>query len=178
MTKKGICIIENGSIRLNDSLVFESKELSFLPFAKAAYKHLDIQYPKFHKMDALSKLAFLAAELLLQDENHEDTAILFANQSSSLDTDWQYQQSINDPNEFFPSPGLFVYTLPNICIGEISIRHKMLSESAFFVMESFDESFINAYAQQLLNTGKATAVLCGWTELLGENYKAFVYLLT
>jgi hypothetical protein len=71
-----------------------------------------------------------------------------------------------------------VYTLPNICVGEISIRHQLQTENAFFVLDSFDEDFLNRYAQQILDSGKAEKVLCGWVELYQESYQAFVYLLT
>ena len=40
----------------------------FSEFIKAAYKSLELNYPKFFKMDALSKLAFLAADVLLKDD--------------------------------------------------------------------------------------------------------------
>ncbi|REC48363.1 3-oxoacyl-ACP synthase [Chryseobacterium pennipullorum] len=172
------CIVENSRITTDGQLIFESQSDNFHEFAKEAYKGLEISYPKFHKMDSLSKLAFLAAEMLLKDEDHSRTAIVFANRSSSLDTDVKYQESINDQENFYPSPAVFVYTLPNICVGEISIRHRMQTENAFFVLDEFDEKFLNNYAEQILKSGKAEKVLCGWVELYRENYKAFVYLLT
>ncbi|MGN7866569.1 3-oxoacyl-ACP synthase [Chryseobacterium sp. 22458] len=178
MKKTNSCTIEHSKITVNGDLVFESQSETFQEFAKEAYKSLEISYPKFHKMDALSKLAFLAADTLLKDEDHSRTALVFANRSSSLDTDFKYQESINDQKNYFPSPAVFVYTLPNICVGEISIRHKMQTENAFFVLDEFDEKFLNDYSEQLLQSGKADKVLCGWVELYQENYKAFVYLLT
>ena len=54
----------------------------------------------------------------------------------------------------------------------------MQTENAFFVLEEFDELFLNSYAAQILQSGKAEKVLCGWVELYQESYKAFVYLLT
>lgn len=178
MKKTTYCTIEHSKITVNGNLIFESPGTAFPEFAKEAYKSLELSYPKFHKMDSLSKLAFLAAEMLLKDEDHSRTAVVFANRSSSLDTDHKYQESINSQENYFPSPAVFVYTLPNICVGEISIRHKMQTENAFFVLDEYDEEFLNDYAAQLLLSGKAEKVLCGWTELYQDNYKAFVYLLT
>lgn len=178
MKKTNICIIEHSKIIVDGNLIFESPGKTFQEFAKEAYKSLDLSYPKFHKMDQLSKLAFLSAETILKDEDHSRTAIVFANRSSSLDTDFKYQESINDQDNFYPSPAVFVYTLPNICVGEISIKHKMQTENAFFVLDEFDENFLNDYSEQILLSGKADKVLCGWVELYQENYKAFVYLLT
>lgn len=178
MKKTDICIIENSTIVLNNEIIFESPVENFSDFAKEAYKILELNYPKFYKMDSLSKLAFLASEIILKNEDHSRTALVFSNRSSSLDTDFKYQESINSQDNYFPSPAVFVYTLPNICVGEISIRHKMQTENAFFVFDEFDEEFLNDYAQQLIQSGKADKVLCGWAELYQESYKAFVYLLT
>lgn len=178
MKKINTCTIEHSKITVNEDVVFESQSETFQEFAKEAYKSLEISYPKFHKMDSLSKLAFLASEMILKEEDHSRTALVFANRSSSLDTDFKYQESINDQENYFPSPAVFVYTLPNICVGEISIKHKMQTENAFFVLDEFDEQFLNDYSEQILQSGKADKVLCGWVELYQENYKAFVYLLT
>ncbi|BEV04844.1 3-oxoacyl-ACP synthase [Chryseobacterium gambrini] len=178
MKKTDICTIENSKIVLNNEVSFETPAENFSDFAKEAYKSLELNYPKFHKMDHLSKLAFLASEMILKDEDHSRTALVFANRSSSLDTDFKYQESINSQENYFPSPAVFVYTLPNICVGEISIRHKMQTENAFFVLDELDEEFLNNYSAQLLESGKADKVLCGWVELYQESYKAFVYLLT
>jgi len=178
MMKTAICTIEHSKIAINGEIIFEYQAESFSEFAKEAYKSLALNYPKFHKMDHLSKLAFLAAEMILKAGDHSRTALVFANRSSSLDTDFKYQESINSQENYFPSPAVFVYTLPNICVGEISIKHKMQTENAFFILNDFDEEFLNSYAAQILQSGKAEKVLCGWVELYQESYKAFVYLLT
>ena len=175
------CIVENDSVILNGEKLFHSEGEAFPDFIKGAYRHFGMSYPKFFKMDSLSKLAFLSAELLLKDIVKEETenniAIVFANQSASLDTDVKYQESIADREDYFPSPAVFVYTLPNICIGEISIRYKLNSENAFFVFDEFNADFISNYANSLIDTQKADKVLCGWVEYYQGNYKAFLYLV-
>lgn len=176
------CVIEDNSVFLSGENSFVLENASFSEFSKAAYKNFEIEYPKFFKMDNLSKLAFLSAELLLKDvaqSNGEenDIALVFANRSSSLDTDVKYQGSIASKENYFPSPAVFVYTLPNICIGEISIKNNLKSENAFFVFEDFPAEFMLHYANNLLESEKAEKVLCGWTELYQENYRAVVYLV-
>ena len=177
----GHCIIENNSVFLNGKKSFALEGVSFSEFAKAAYKHFQMDYPKFFKMDNLSKLAFLTSEIILKDvaksEEEQDIALVFANQSSSLDTDVKYQESIADKSDYFPSPAVFVYTLPNICIGEISIRHQLKSENAFFVFDTFPAAFLQNYAEMLLENQKAEKVLCGWMEYFQEDYKAVAYLV-
>lgn len=171
------CTIEDNTVALNGKVVFKLPPVNFSDFSKEAYRHFEMAYPKFFKMDTLSKLAFLGAEMLLQNETGQDIALLFANASSSLDTDVKYQQSIGDKDNYFPSPAVFVYTLPNICLGEISIRHQLKTENSFFIFDEFNPEFMTGYARLLLDTGKAAKVLCGWTEYFNEGYKAFLYLV-
>lgn len=170
--------IENNEIVLNGTSVFKIESTNFGDFSKQAYRNFDIQYPKFFKMDALSKLAFLGAELLLSpiisNEKENNIALVLANKSSSLDTDVKYQESISDKENYFPSPAVFVYTLPNICLGEISIRHQLKSENSFFIFDAFNTEFMSNYSNILLNTNKADVVLCGWVEYFNDNYKAFL----
>lgn len=178
---KAICTIQKNEIILNGKSVFNFEPTNFSDFVKKAYQHFEINYPKFFKMDNLSKLAFLAAELLLKSEISEEQenniALVFANKSSSLDTDVKYQNSIVDSENYFPSPAVFVYTLPNICIGEISIKHQLKSENTFFIFDHFDSEFMTNYSNLLLNTNKAEKVLCGWVEYYNEEYKAFLYII-
>jgi len=178
---KSFCTIQNNQVWLNGDVVFGTESTVFSDFSKKAYQHLEINYPKFFKMDNLSKLAFLGAELLLKTENNSseenNTALVFANKSSSLDTDVKYQNSISDPENYYPSPAVFVYTLPNICLGEISIRHQLKSENSFFIFADYNPIFMENYSNILLKTGKADKVLCGWVEYYNEDYKAFLYLV-
>ncbi|RRJ94008.1 3-oxoacyl-ACP synthase [Flavobacterium macacae] len=176
------CKIEKNAIWLNGEKIFESKEIAFPEFAKEAYKNFDISYPKFFKMDSLSKITFLASEIILKEtinpEMENDIALLFANRSSSLDTDVKYQKSISDKNEYFPSPAVFVYTLANICMGEISIKNQLKSENCFFIFDAFNWDFMANYSKILIETEKAEKVLCAWTELYQEDYEVFMYLVS
>jgi hypothetical protein len=179
---QSFCTIEHNQIMLNGEILFKQEGTVFNEFSKSAYQHFEIGYPKFFKMDNLSKLAFLGAELLLkpiiETSKENNIALLFANKSSSLDTDVKFQESISDQENYFPSPAVFVYTLPNICLGEISIKHQLKSENSFFIFDAFNFAFMENYANLLLNTQKADKVLCGWVEYFNEQYKAFLYLVT
>ncbi|MHA7057007.1 3-oxoacyl-ACP synthase [Aquimarina sp. M1] len=163
-----------------EQLYADSKSDNLKDFTKGIYKFLDMKYPKFYKMDELCKLGFLASEILLKDMNEvdENTALVLSNKASSLDTDRKHQESIQDKNNFYPSPAIFVYTLPNIIMGEISIRNQMKSENAFFVTESFDTNLITKYAEVLLQTGKASNVICGWVDLDNDKYDVFLAFLS
>ncbi len=175
------CIIRDNRVFKNGEQIYVDTESENLKdFAKGIYKFMELKYPKFHKMDELCKLGFLASEVLLKDvENlREDTALVLSNKASSLDTDRKHQISIQDKNNFYPSPAVFVYTLPNIILGEISIKNKMKSENAFFVTETFDAGFITKYSKVLMHTGKASNVICGWVDLDNDKYDVFLAFLS
>ena len=176
-----VCTLSNEGLKVDGVAVMANSSDTFSEFAKRIYKHYEMSYPKFFKMDNLSKLAFLASEIVLsgfvKEGEENNIALIFANQSASLDTDVKHQESIADKENYFPSPAVFVYTLANICIGEVSIKHKLNSENAFFVFDSFQAPFMHTYTVQLLKTDKADKVLCGWVELYQDNYKAVVYLV-
>jgi len=177
---QSFCKIQNNEIILDGASIFKLEPTTFSDFSKKVYQNFGINYSKFFKMDNLSKLAFLGTELLLKNkldsEEENNIALVFANKSSSLDTDVKYQNSISDPENYFPSPAVFVYTLPNICLGEISIRHQLKSENSFFIFDAFNPVFMINYAKVLLDSKKADKVLCGWVEYYDEEYKAFLYL--
>ena len=179
---KSFCSIRNNTVSLNSLVIYEEDTAEFLEFIKAAYKAFNTKYSKFFKMDALSKLAFLAADILLKNENLDVTednniAIVLSNKASSLDTDRKYQESIQNKDNYYPSPAVFVYTLPNICIGEISIKHKLYSENSFFIFDSFNAKHLLEYTNSILSANKAEQVLCGWVEFDQDNYEAFLYLV-
>ena len=178
---KSYCHIKNQTIWKDGQLVYKNDVADFSEFAKSAYRFMEISYSKFFKMDNLSKLAFLASEVLLREEdpNEEDKniALVFSNKASSLDTDRKHQESIENKNDYFPSPAVFVYTLPNICLGEISIKHKLYSENSFFIFARFNAEHLHLYANSLLRNGKAKKVLTGWVDVDEKNYEAFLYLV-
>ncbi len=166
---------------MNGQSIFSDESEDFSTFIKIAYKFLKTDYPKFFKMDNLSKLAFLAADVLLKSENlneeENNIALIFSNKASSLDTDRKHQAAIENETEYFPSPAVFVYTLPNICLGEISIKHQLYSENSFFIFDRFNAEHLQLYANGLLQSGKAGKVLCGWVDFDKNSYEAFLYLV-
>lgn len=179
---KAFAGIKNNSVYLNGNKVFaDDQSFEFKNFIKNAYRFFDTNYSKFFKMDNLSKLAFLTADILLKREKlnpqENDIALIFSNHSSSLDSDRIHQKSIENKNEYYPSPSVFVYTLPNICLGEISIKHKLYSENSFFIFAEFNAKYLYQYAEALLKMGKAEKVLCGWVNFDENDYESFLYLI-
>jgi hypothetical protein len=176
------CHLQNGKAILNGKALPVATFEFTGNFLKAIYQYLQLDYPKFFKMDELCKLAFIATELTLKDfplqESIEgETAVILANASSTLETDRKHQESIKDEENYFPSPAVFVYTLPNITIGEITIRHKLKGENTFFITEKYDTGFMSQYVNSLLQNNKANKVLTGWINYSPEGYNGFIYLV-
>jgi hypothetical protein len=175
----GHCVIREQQVYCNGALLWrDGSAASLQEFLRNGYDRLAGQYPKFHKMDNLCKLGWLAAEVLLRaapavDHLPEQVALVLSNRSASLDTDVRYYHSVKD----IPSPALFVYTLPNIVIGEICIRHGFKGEHVFFTNDRFDAEQVVSYAQLLLDTGAATACICGWIEVMDQQYEAVLYMV-
>lgn len=178
------CTIKAGEVIVNGQVVFratasESQDLAL--FLKRIYKEKTMEYPKFFKMDLLSKLAFIGVEMLLvpshTDEPIYDTALYLSNATSSLDTDIKHSASIVDAIAYYPSPAVFVYTLANICLAEISIRHRLQGENAFFMSPTYDADMMHNYATYALQTNRATKAVCGWVDYLEGEYQLVLYLV-
>jgi len=172
------CTIENGRISVNGTELFslESKDLGI--FLKESFKSLDLSYPKFYKMDKLCQLAFLGSEYILksvhQSFNDDEVALCFFNGRSSLDSDFRHQQLINEGSKV--SPAIFVYTLPNIMLGEIAIRNKWYGENLLILKPEFDYEEWAAEADLLISCGKANYCLGGWADAYQDNYQLHLYL--
>lgn len=171
-------MINEKAVYKNGEKIFTGGRAGSGPFLQTLYEQFNWQYPKFFKMDNLSRLGFAAAELLLQGWNaeayeSEEVAVVLSNTNSSLDTDYRYTETTRD----IPSPSVFVYTLPNIVIGEICIRHRLKGENAFFLTAAFDPALLTRYVSYLLQAGIARACITGWVELLGDSFKAAFFLI-
>lgn len=150
----------------------------------AIYKSRINDYPKYYKMDSLSRLAFVATELLLQAEgadrlaDSDNLAIVFFSKSGSIKTDAAYIETFTDPQSFFPSPSLFVYTLPNITTGEVAIRNRYHGETLFIMLESRDSAAIDATNRAMLCDQAAKSLISGWIEYTDDlNFEADIYLI-
>lgn len=137
------------------------------------YKQMIGNYPKFYKMDGLCRLGFVASEILLNAEKGEtdkERAIIFFNHSSSIASDRNYKESINDKDNYFPSPSIFVYTLPNIVTGEIAIRNHFHGETSFFILPNKDERMMEEILQASCRDDQSKSFLTGWIDYEDERH--------
>lgn len=146
---------------------------------EALYRARVGDYPKFFKMDSLSKLGFLLTEALVADEPdrfqpREDRAVLVFSRAGCVANDRHYAASMAD----FPSPALFVYTLPNIVAGEICIRNKYAGESSAFVLNEYDEDLLFALVRQAFQDPVTRSAIVIWADCRSdEDWDARAFLV-
>lgn len=166
---------------VNGEVLFASDANTFGEFIQELYGFTQMNYPKFYKMDGQCKLGLLAAELLsgksafLEAYRGEEVGVVLSNAVASEPADRQYFQSIADPADYFPSPALFVYTLPSTITGEICIRHKLKGENAFFIADQFDADLLESYIQYLLKNTHTKACIGGWVNHDETRFDAFLF---
>lgn len=160
-----------------DAIVVDGKAIATEEQGKSilteAYKRFVNDYPKFYKMDILSRVAFIASELLLQAENEreahkEDRSVILFNCSSSIVSDRNFQETIALDN-YFPSPAVFVYTLPNIATGEIAIRNGYFGETSFYIISQPSQEQMDRIIAASFADGRMKSTICGWINADDEN---------
>lgn len=172
------CVISKNTVSRDGNMLFEQHG-GLNEFLTAVYQRFSLNYPKFYKMDHLSKLGWLASEILLNPGFNKsryqasDVGLVLTNSNASLDADFRYWDSVQD----FASPSLFVYTLPNIVIGEICIRNGFKGEDAFYITDGFNPVLIHQQVSYLLANDILQACICGWVDVVGQDYKAALFLV-
>ena len=127
-------------------------------------------------MDILCRLGFIAAELLMDGISaandaadaaagtlRTECAIVVGSHSGSIASDRQFQRTIA-PDSFFPSPAVFVYTLPNIVTGEIAIRHHIVAETACYLLPQRDDALMLRLARTACAERAVRHVMALWLE--------------
>ena len=169
----------NGKVFINNK-----HEHSFDPEVGTITKELQKIYAKgygkFFKMDKLSKLGFVSAEILLngfeiKEEDLNEVALIIGNSSATTPTDLRYYESMSE----IPSPAVFVYTLPNILIGEICIKNKFKGESLFFISKDFCPSELLMHVNTVASNTKIKHIVAGWINFENDKeYLSNIYLIS
>jgi len=176
--------IANDRVKVNGKDVFAYEEgEGYKKFIRTAYRHFKTSYAKFFKMDTLSKLGFMAVDILLKDTNIADKypperiGLVLTNGSSSLEVDEKHMDSIRDRENYFPSPSNFVYTLPNIMAGEAAIKHTFRGENTVMVCKGFEAGLIFDITKLSFETDSLDCCICGWVEQYKNNYESILFLV-
>lgn len=171
LKKHSIQISAAGVVRDGQHL-YDFSALSAAEIPAQLYRNLELSYPKFFKMDRISKLGFIATELLMQvvgePVNKNKVALLLTTADGCREIDEKFEASMKD----IPSPALFVYTLPNIVAGEICIRNGFKGEQMVWVAEAQDEKMTEAYLHSLFAKGNTEACITGFVNAYHEDIRA------
>lgn len=167
--------INDGLVQLNHTPALHLQVQS----PEEIYRGLGYNYPKFFKMDLLSKWAWLGAETLLKTAggfrydgyDKEKIAVVLATGNGCLSVDKKYQESIQS----IPSPALFVYTLPNIMLGEICIRHGFKGEQLCMVQESFNTTELSFWVNDLFQNRGMEHCLLGWADATEDKHEVILF---
>ena len=169
-TKNNSQLAQRASTTLNSKLSTLNEIAHYhLPAEKdltSVYRQYINDWPKFFKMDSLSKMGFVGVEMALQQYGQtidsERTCVVMANRISSTKDNREFAATIEDHNQYFPSPALFVYTVPNVVTGEIAIRHHLYGETSFYVLDKQED--LEPIIQSTAQTTNANLLIVGWLE--------------
>lgn len=149
------------------------------------YRRFVGNYPKFFKMDGLSRIGFVLSEMLIQKAGEErftprdDRAVVLFNRASSLEADRRFQATISCKDDYYPSPSVFVYTLPNIVTGEIAIRNKYFGETSFYVLDKMEATTLARNIVCAFSDEATQSVLSGWVDCEDEaHFEGFLLLVS
>lgn len=172
-------LVESSRILLNDKEVYSSDSGDFQDFIRSAFKTVCAPNMKFYKMDSLSKLGYVASEVLLDgiEYGEEDCGLILSGVYGSLDTDIRHQQIIDTETDASASPAVFVYTLPNVVEGEISIRHHIKGENTWFWSDDMTLSDVREYAELSMSAQDMKYCIVGHIDFLNGRYFAKFELL-
>ncbi len=166
-------VVINNEMVMRDGVLLKGKH--DLP-AEEFYREFKWNYPKFFKMDKPCKWAFAGSELLLSgiDVSKPDkVGVVLFTSHGCIDVDKRYLDTIA-----MPSPALFVYTLPNIMLGEICIRHGFKGEQLCMVSEEYDADELFFSVDQLFKNKAPDACLCGWVDCWGDHHDVRLFWVT
>ena len=128
---------------------------------------------RFFKMDLYSRLAYVATSLLAKDFlegcDSEEVALVVFTQNGSVLADRKHLSTFSNPEEFFPSPAVFINTLPNVVLGEIAVKNTIKGETTLVLLPGRDESAMNRIIDATLAATKPAVMICGWIDCDAED---------
>lgn len=172
-------VIGDGSVNVDSEVVFADENADYHVFIRDAFKAGGGQNMKFYKMDDFCKLAYVVADRLLEgiDFGEEECGMVLSGRYGCLDTDMKHQQIIDSEGDAGASPAVFVYTLPNVAAGEVSIRHHIKGENTWFWSDDRQMSDICQYAGMMMAAQDLKYCMVGYFDCIAGKYEAVFKLL-
>ena len=172
-------VIGDGSVKVDGEVVFADENADYHVFIRDAFKAGGGQNMKFYKMDDFCKLAYVAADRLLEgiDFGEEECGMVLSGRYGCLDTDMKHQQVIDSEGDAGASPAVFVYTLPNVAAGEVSIRHHIKGDNTWFWSDDRQMRDIRQYAGMMMAAQDLKYCIIGYFDSIAGKYEAVFKLL-
>jgi 3-oxoacyl-[acyl-carrier-protein] synthase-1 len=173
-------MIKPGEVILDgEALQFDSSGAAMV--SEIFKKHLS-DCSRFFKMDLFSRLAYVATGLVAKDSLKgcapEDIALFIFTLNGSVLADRKHLSTFSDPEDFYPSPAVFINTLPNVVLGEIAVRNSIKGETSLVMLPERDDTVIDKVIMVSASASRPSAVICGWVDCDAEDsYIADVKLL-
>ena len=124
--------------------------------------------PKFYKSDPFSRLVYVGAALAVKDALGDcdpcRTAIILFTENGSVLADRRHLSTFCGSEGFYPSPAVFVNTLPNVVLGEIAAQYGIKGETDLVMLPGRDESLMRMIVEVTLDAVRPDALVCGWAD--------------
>ncbi len=128
---------------------------------------------RFYKMDPYSRLAYTGAALALKDAPGNidpcRVILLLFTENGSVLADRRHLSTFRGAEGFYPSPAVFVNTIPNAVLGEIAAQYGIKGETDLVMLPRRDEDLMRTVTEVTLNAVRPDAAVCGWADCLGED---------
>ena len=128
---------------------------------------------RFYKMDLFSRLAYVGTGLLakdsLKDCQPEDVALFIFTENGSVLADRKHLSTFSNPEEFYPSPAIFINTLPNVVLGEIAVKNQIKGETTLVMLPARDDETIERIIQVSLSSTHPSVMIYGWVDCASED---------
>lgn len=147
-----------------------------------AWAAMEVELPRFVRMDRNSKLVSIAAApffvpgAALSKYPKDSIGMVIMGTHGSMDTDQRYVEQLQAENH--ASPGLFVYTLPNIAMGELSIQHGLHGSGLCLLSDSPDIVQMRDACEILLEDHGMEVLICGWANIFAGSAVATFMVVT
>ena len=137
------------------------------------YKECLSDDARFYKMDLFSRLAYVGTGLLAKDGlagcAPEDIGLLIYTLNGSVLADRKHLSTFSNPQEYYPSPAIFINTLPNVVLGEIAVTHQIKGETTLVMLAEENKEMMENILAATLAATRPSALITGWVDCESEN---------
>ena len=111
-----------------------------------------------------------------KDSAPEDRGLLICTLNGSVLADRKHLSTFSE--EYYPSPAIFINTLPNVVVGEIAVTHQIQGETTLVMLPSLDDACLETLLRTTLAATTPSALIAGFVDCESENvFRASLKLL-